>query len=123
MILSRTEVCLGDENGYSEGVPFNSLYGELYRKTLLTSQCKLYNKNCIITKDLLQTDDFHWWLRTPVAEQISKVYYIHASGLLCITNAVSKIVGLRPALNICSNISVSNKPDNNGAYIIEWDEN
>lgn len=61
-----------------------------------------------------------WWLRTPSAGYSNLVRGVDASGALSDDYAYSGHHGVRPALNLPSEIRVKAEPDANGIYEIVW---
>lgn len=117
-LLSTTEVGLANENGISEGVAFSKFSSDSDRLANPTSQA--VDNNTYLNVGLADGKPWYWWLRTPDMSSTYLVRYVRASGTLDRNNAYSGIRGVRPTLNLQSGIVVSDSPDSDGAYIIEW---
>ena len=116
-LLSTTEVGLDDE-GYAEGSKLALFSNDTSRLAYPTALCV---SNSEYTSTNLKTDrPWYWWLRTPVASSVRDVYFVHSNGLFGSHNAYFSTRGVRPACNLPSSILVSNSPDEDGAYIIQW---
>ncbi len=116
-LLSTTEVGLADE-GYAEGSKLALFSDDTSRRAYPTALCV---SNSEYTSANLKTDrSWYWWLRTPVASNARSVRFIHSNGGLSDITAFFSTRGVRPACNLPSSILVSNSPDTDGAYIIQW---
>ncbi len=99
-LLSKTEVGLGNENDIAEGSQFPIFTDD-------NSRIAQHNGS-----------NDYWWLRTPNAGSASNVRSVHSVGSLNYYNADNGNHGVRPALNLKSDILVSDAPDSDGAYTI-----
>ena len=116
-LLSTTEVGFADED-YAEGSKLALFSDNTSRQAYPTALCV---SNSEYTSTNLKTDrPWYWWLRTPVASSAYNVCFIHSNGGLVDTYAYFSTRGVRPACNLPSSILVSNSPDEDGAYIIQW---
>lgn len=61
-----------------------------------------------------------WWLRTPYAANSFNSRFVRSAGALSYSSAYYGNNGVRPALNLPSEIRVTAKPDQNGIYDIVW---
>jgi hypothetical protein len=115
-LLSETEVGLGNENGIAEGTPFSFFSSNTARQAHPTAEAV---SNSEYTSTSLDTNQpWYWWLRTPYAGNANSARLVDSSGALNNYNAFYGYYGVRPALNLPSDILVSDEPDSDGAYIL-----
>lgn len=120
-LLSTTEVGLADESGIAEGSKLALFSDSVNRLAYPTALCV---SNSEYTHTNLKTDSpWHWRLRTPDASSFYLVRRVNTDGSLDANAARSGISGIRPACNLPSSILVSDTPDEDGAYIIQWRDN
>jgi hypothetical protein len=68
-------------------------------------------------------DDWMWWTRTTESDDASLVYFAYLSAISDGgTSASASQIGIRPALNLTSLISVSDGTDSDGCYTIVFNE-
>lgn len=116
-LLSTTEVGLADE-GYAEGSMLALFSDNTSRLAYPTALCV---SNSDFTNASLNTDTpWDWWLRTPNATTAHWQRRVSVSGRRADSSATYGNRGVRPACNLPSSILVSNSPDTDGAYIIQW---
>ncbi len=116
-LLSTTEVGLADED-YAEGSKLALFSDNTSRQAYPTALCV---SNSEYTDADLKTDSpWRWRLRTPDASSSYLVRRVNTDGSLNYDAARSGIIGIRPACNLSSSILVSDTPDEDGAYIIQW---
>jgi hypothetical protein len=119
-LLSTTEVGLADE-GYAEGSKLALFSDNTSRQAYPTALCV---SNSEYTYASLRADfPWGWWLRTPNASSAHYVRRVFFDGSLYDSHARNGDVGVRPACNLPSSILVSDSPDTDGAYIIQWGDN
>ena len=70
-------------------------------------------------EDFNPTTAWYWWLRSPNASNSYYVRLVDTTNEESISYAYGGGAGLRPALLLKSDISVSEAPDERGVYIIE----
>ena len=117
-LLSETEVGLGNENGIAEGTPFSIFNSDSARQAYPTSEAV---SNSEYANPSLNTSQYwYWWLRTPHAGISRNARSVNSSGSLSGYSACYGSFGVHPALNLPSDILVSDTPDSDGAYIIQW---
>lgn len=119
-LLSKTEVGLGNENGIAEGTPFSFFSSDAARQAYPTAEAvsnSEYKYNF-----LNASQPWYWWLRTPHAGVAYYARYVGSSGTLTSGDAFNGTLGVRPALNLSSDILVSDSTDADGAYIIVWNQ-
>ena len=119
-LLSTTEVGLADE-GYAEGSKLALFSDDTSRLAYPTALCV---SNSEYTDASLKTDfPWSWWLRTPWASRTAFVRFVGTGGSLSYGYAYQGTRGILPACNLPSSILVSDTPDEDGAYIIQWRDN
>lgn len=119
-LLSKTEVGLGNENGIAEGTPFSIFNSDSARQAYPTSEAVSNSK--YTSSSLNTSQSWYWWLRTPYAGSSSEARSVYSSGALSSGSACGGDIGVRPALNLPSDILVSDTADTDGAYVIVWDQ-
>jgi hypothetical protein len=111
-LLSRTEVGLGNENGIAEGSKWDLFSDDNSRKAYPTAEAVSASEYTYLT--------WNWWLRTPRTDSSRDAGHVHPDGVLDLSSAHNGRLGVRPALELDSGILVSDTPDIDGAYIIQW---
>ncbi|OKO91409.1 IgA protease [Geobacillus proteiniphilus] len=119
-LLSETEVGLGNENGIAEGTPFSFFSSDAARQAYPTVEA--VSNSEYTNTSLNASQPWYWWLRTPHAGFAYYARYVYSSGALTSDNAFNGTHGVRPALNLPSDILVSDSTDADGAYIIVWNQ-
>lgn len=120
-LLSKAEVGLGSENGISEGSKLALFSDSNSRKAYPTPQA-VSNNEC--TNILISASKpCYWWLRSPYSMSAHYVLRVYTDGESEINSASIGDSGIRPALNLSSDILVSDSPDNEGYYTIIWNNN
>lgn len=119
-LLSKTEVGFGSENGIAEGMPFSFFSNDAARQAYPTAEA--VSNSEYMSSDLNANETWGWWLRTPDAYVVNKVQFVRLTGSLSSGYAYIGSRGVRPALNLPSNILVSDSTDTDGAYIIVWNQ-
>ena len=118
--LSNTEVGLANENGVVEGSLFSIFNSDTARLAKPTAEAVANSE--YTSTSLTANDPWHWWLRTPYAGYSNNARVVNSSGSLSNTIAYYGHFGVRPALNLSSDIMVSDTADANGVYTIEWNQ-
>lgn len=117
-LLSMTEVGLGSENGVAEGTKLAMFSDNASRQCKPTAQAV---SNSEYTNSSLSASQFwYWWLRSPYSSYAYIVRYVDSGGSLSYDDAFGGDRGVRPALNLSSDILVSDTPDGEGYYTIIW---
>lgn len=119
-LLSETEVGLGNENGIAEGTPFSFFSSDAARQAYPTAE--VVSNSEYTTASLNANQPLYWWLRTPLFSGAHNVRLVNLSGSLSSDGACVGICGVRPALNLPSDILVSDSTDADGTYIIVWNK-
>lgn len=109
---STTEVGLANENGIAEGSCF-SLF------TDNTSRIAQYASTAV-NDGATAGGNGYWWLRTPRSSYSSSVRFVYSRGTLDNSSACSGSSGVRPLCNLSSETLVSDEPDADGCYVIEF---
>lgn len=118
-LLSMQEVGLGAENGIAEGALlalFNS--NNSSRTRMPTSQA--VSNSEYTNSSLSASQNWYWWLRSPNASSAYNVRYVNSYGSLGDYDAFNGGGGVLPALNLSSDILVSDTTDSEGYYTIIW---
>ena len=117
-LLSMAEVGLGSENGISEGSKLAMFSDNNSRRAMPTAQAV---SNSEYTNSSLSASQYwYWWLRSPNSSNADYVRYVYSGGSLDYDTAYLGTWGVRPALNLSSDILVSDTPDSEGYYTIVW---
>nr|WP_235887860.1 DUF6273 domain-containing protein [Neobacillus paridis] len=77
-------------------------------------------KECVQIDGRGSIDIRDWWLRTPLAGDSSIARCVNSDGTLSNDDSYNGSIGVRPALNLPSDIHVKAEPDVNGIYEIVW---
>ena len=112
-LLSMAEVGLGSENGIAEGsllALFNS--NNSSRLCMPTSQA--VSKSEYTNSSLSASQNWWWWLRSPYSADAGGARGVYSDGGLRSDYAYVGRRGVRPALNLNSNILVSDTTDSEG---------
>lgn len=117
-LLSMAEVGLGSENGIAEGSVLAMFSDANSRKCMPTAQA--VSKSEYTHSNLNASSPWYWWVRSPIAGSGYNARYVITDGTLNNNNAYYGCGGVRPALNLSSEILVSDTPDSEGYYTIIW---
>lgn len=120
-LLSMAEVGLGSENGISEGSKLALFSDNNSRKAYPTAQA--VSNSEYTNSSLSASQPWYWWLRSPGSSYAYSVRYADSGGSLVDGSAYGGDRGVRPALNLSSDILVSDSPDSEGYYTIIWNNN
>ena len=74
------------------------------------------------SSSLSTSQPWYWWLRTPYASNSRHARHVYSSGSLSSGDAYNGDAGVRPLCNLSSEILVSDSPDSDGVYRIEWNQ-
>ena len=114
---SRTEVGLSDEISGGEGARW-SYFDNGSRLAFMSSQA--YGSPAITNKPSSISDAWAWWMRTPSKLDASAMRNVTAEGTITSGAAILGYLGIRPAVNIPSTLSVSDTVGSDGCYTILW---
>lgn len=117
-LLSNTEVGLVNENNIAEGKLMSLFSTASNRITKPTATA--VSKSEYTNSSLNANSDWNYWLRTPYASSSNFARCVNEYVTINISSAYYGNVGVRPALNLNSTIAVSDAPDADGAYVIQW---
>ena len=116
------EVGLGSENGISEGSKLALFSDNNSRKAYPTAQA--VSNSEYTNSSLSASQPWYWWLRSPYSSYAHYVRFVYSDGSLSSHHvAYHGDWGVRPALNLPSDILVSDSPDSKGYYTIIWNNN
>jgi len=119
-LLSKTEVGLPNERGVAEGSKWDLFSDDNSRKAYPTAEAVARSE--YTHSKLRASSPWRWWLRTPNASSSTLVREVSIDDLPN-TYAFSGSSGVRPALELPLTVMVSDAPDIDGAYIIQWRDN
>ena len=117
-LLSMAEVGLGAENGVTEGAKLAMFSDNASRQCKPTAQAVTNSE--YQTGSLSASQFWYWWLRSPNSSNANNVRFVYSVGSLYSVSAYDGSGGVRPALNLSSDILVSDAPDGEGYYTIIW---
>ena len=108
-LLSMAEVGLGSENGVAEGTKLAMFSDSASRLCKPTAQA--VSNSEYTAGDLSASQNWWWWLRSPFSSYAYGVRCVGSGGSLSGSGAGGGDGGVRPALNLSSDILVSDAPD------------
>lgn len=117
-LLSNTEVGLTNENSVAEG-KLLALFSDNASRVAYPTVEAVANST-YTTTNLASSKPWYWWLRTPHASYSNYERNVYTDGSLNYVYAYYGHYGLRPAVNLSSEIRVSDTVDASGAYTIIW---
>lgn len=113
-LLSNTEVGFANEN-IAEGRYLTAFFAALTiaaKKGYPTEQISTTPQNAV-----------DWWLRTTKTDVVGYARTTNTQGTSGYQSPFNGSLGIRPALNVASNLLVSDTPDTDGAYTILFNNN
>ena len=116
-LASNTEMGLANENSIAEGTRLAAYSNDASRIAIPTPQC--VSNSTWQGSGFNSTQGWHYWLRTPLASVAHSARFVNASGLLSSSSASIGYRGVRPLLNLSSEILVSDSMVD-GAFNIVW---
>lgn len=119
-LLSTTEVGLANENGIAEG-SILSLFNTSSNRIAQPTAAAVSNSE-YTNASLNASSAWYWWLRTPYASHSYVVRFVVTDGTLNYINAYYGSHGLRPALNLPSDLLISDSADGEGCYTIIYNQ-
>jgi hypothetical protein len=117
-LLSNTEVGLENENDVAEGSKWDLFSDDNSRKAYPTAEAVSVSE--YTDSSLNASSAWYWWLRTPNAGSLNNVRSVRSGGTIGSYAAHDGSRGVRPALELPLTVMVSDAPDIDGAYIIQW---
>lgn len=117
-LASVTEVGLANENGVAEGSKLAMFSTDTSRQAYLTDQCISQSER--LPSDYQIGASWGWHLRTPRTKYSQYVDPVHRLGSTGMSSSSMGVDGIRPFLNLPSEILVSDSPDADGVYTILW---
>lgn len=121
-LLSTTEVGLANEGGTAEGTIYAYFSGSNNtnaRRVAYPTQ-QAVSKSEYTNSSLNVNSGWYWWLRTPYASTSRSARGVTVAGSLGSSYACSGDCGVRPAWFLSSSILVSDNPNADGAYEIQF---
>ena len=119
-LASTTEVGLANETGIAEGSKLALFSDDNSRKAYPTAEA--VSNSDYTSSSFTTSQPWYWWLRTPNASNSYNVRRVNTSGAMSSYNAYYGHFGVRPLCNLKSDILVSDNPESDGAYRIEWNQ-
>lgn len=119
-LLSNTEVGLANENSIAEG-SILSLFNTSSNRITQPTAAAVSNSD-YTNSSLNASSAWYWWLRTPYASYSCYVRRVSADGTLLSGDAYYGSLGLRPALNLPSDLLISDSADGDGCYTIIYNQ-
>lgn len=113
-LMSATEV--GFDKDGDEGAPF-PLFEE-FRMRIASPTAEAVETASYQPESFNPDEGWYYWLRSPYSGHSNNVRLVNTGGSEAYLSAYHGSVGLRPALLLKSDISVSDEPDERGVYII-----
>lgn len=116
-LLSKTEVGLTNENGIAEG-KLLPLFTTADSSRLAYPTAEAVLKSESKPTGLASSKTWIYQLRSPNFSSSNQMRCVHILGTLASDHACNGLSGVRPALNLSSDILVSDTVDSDGAYIL-----
>ena len=120
-LLSNTEVGGSNENDIAEGSKWDLFSNDDSRKAYPTAEAVSASE--YTDSSLNASSPWYWWLRTPYAGYSNNARGVRPGGTIGSYAAHDGSRGVRPALELPLTVMVSDSPDTDGAYIIQWGAN
>ena len=117
-LLSNTEVGLANENSIAEG-SLLSLFSTSSNRITQPTAAAVSNSD-YTNSSLSASQAWYWWPRTPRADSSRYVRSVSSDGALKSSSAYNGNLGLRPALNLPSDLLISDTTDSDGCYTVIW---
>lgn len=113
-LLSTTEVGLANENSVAEGKLLPLFSDDTSRKAYPTAEA--VSKSEYTSSYLNVSKPYKYWLRTARYTSSTSAINVLYGGEWNTTASFTGDIGVRPALNLLSDVEVSNTPNSNGEY-------
>ena len=115
-LLSKTEVGHANENNIAEG-SLLEYYRTNNRSAFVTSQVLNHS---LAASRVAEGGNWIWWLRTPHYATSRSGRYVLQDGTSYDMTVRTGHVGVRPALNLPSTLSITDTTDSDGCYTFNW---
>lgn len=116
-LLSNTEVGFPNQNGIAEGTLFSIFDSNESRTALMTPQ--LYSDGLSSQYPGSILVPWQWWLRTSYTSNSYQTRLVLTDGSMDFYSAYYGQFGVRPAVNLSSDILVSDNVDSDGCYVVD----
>lgn len=117
-LASKQEVGLGTENSIAEGALLAMFTSDNSSRLCTCTAQAISNSN--YSSNPTTAANWSWWLRSPRAGYSYNARYVYSGGSESSGSAYGGYQGLRPLCNLPSGILVSDNPNENGYYEIQW---
>ena len=117
---SKQEVGLGSENGIAEGSLLTLFNSNVSSRLRTCTPQAIANSN--YTSNPSSAANWVWWLRSPYSGNAYRVRFVYSVGSESYDGAYSGYVGVLPLCNLSSDTLVSDEPDSEGYYTIQWNQ-
>lgn len=117
-LASKQEVGLGAENNIAEGALLAMFTSDNSSRLCTCTPQAISNSN--YSSNPTTAANWNWWLRSPTAGVSSSVRYVDTDGSVRNGSANNGGRGLRPLCNLPSGTLVSDSPNADGYYEIQW---
>lgn len=115
---STTEVGLANENSIAEGSCLALFSDNNSRLAYPSAEC--VSDSDYSGSSFAVEKAYYWWLRTPHSSYSYSVRLVYSNGTLIDSLARIGNGGVRPLCNLSSDTLVSDEPDEDGCYVIEF---
>ncbi|GIN60540.1 hypothetical protein J27TS8_05330 [Robertmurraya siralis] len=115
---STTEVGLSNENNIAEG-SLLEMFTTASASRIANPTTEAVANSTYTSTSLKDSSPWNWLLRTPVASQSYGIRIVSTSGGITNTQGQAGQQGVRPVLNLPSEIRVYDNPDIDGVYILD----
>ena len=120
-LLSNTEVGLANENNVAEGSIYKYYADSNNNARRVKKPTAQAVSNSEYTNSSLNANaGWYWWLRTPYSGYSYYVRTVYTDGSLSYNCACYGDRGVSPAYVLLSSLTVSDSPDTDGCYVLEW---
>ena len=118
-LLSNTEMGLANENNIAEGSLYTGAFSDNASRVAYPTAEAVANSD--YTNSSLNTSaGWYYWLRTTYASNASSERSVNIDGSLDYNLACGGSYGVRPACVVLSTLKVSDSPDGDGVYTVQW---
>ena len=117
-LASKQEVGLGAENSIAEGALLAMFTSDNSSRLCACTATAISNSN--YSSNPTTAANWYWWLRSPIAGSSYNARRVDSGGGEGDSSAYGGFQGLRPLCNLPSGILVSDNPNSDGYYEIQW---